>query len=103
VSKDALRVEAEQLTAELAAAMTSDHCSTQIEQERLQECHPELLRLSSAGERSLHTGEVVGSIPTASTIGINNLAFISCHCAHVSPTKPMLKFKSIVGAMRAPH
>src|SRR5262249_43827156 len=27
-----------------------------------------LLRLSSAGERSLHTGEVVGSIPTAPTI-----------------------------------
>ena len=45
---------------------------------------------AQSGERSLHTGEVVGSIPTAPTIGINNLAFISCHCAHVSPTKPCL-------------
>ena len=30
--------------------------------------------LSSAGERSLHTGEVVGSIPTAPTIFFNDLA-----------------------------
>jgi hypothetical protein len=43
--------------------------------------------LSSAGERSLHTGEVVGSIPTAPTIDFNALDFFSCNRADVSPTK----------------
>ena len=38
-------------------------------------------------ERSLHTGEVVGSIPTAPTIDISILALLSCYRAHVSPMK----------------
>jgi hypothetical protein len=36
---------------------------------------------------SLHTGEVVGSIPTAPTIEINTLDFLSFDRAHVSPMK----------------
>jgi hypothetical protein len=40
---------------------------------------------SVAGERSLHTGEVVGSIPTAPTIRINYLARSARNRAHVSP------------------
>src|SRR5260370_19570948 len=36
---------------------------------------------------SLHTGEVVGSIPTAPTIDINILDFVSSYRAHVSPAK----------------
>jgi hypothetical protein len=46
-----------------------------------------LISLQFFAERSLHTGEVVGSIPTAPTIEINTLAFVSCDCAHVSPMK----------------
>jgi hypothetical protein len=42
------------------------------------------LAAEQKADRSLHTGEVVGSIPTAPTIEINMLAFVSCHCAHVS-------------------
>jgi hypothetical protein len=36
----------------------------------------------------LHTGEVVGSIPTAPTIDINGLAVRVSDPAHVSPKKP---------------
>src|SRR5689334_15687305 len=37
---------------------------------------------------------VVGSIPTAPTIDINVLAFVSYDCAHVSPKKrPWLKYR----------
>jgi len=40
---------------------------------------------------SLHTGEVVGSIPTAPTISINILALTFCGYAHVSPKIPSVK------------
>jgi hypothetical protein len=36
---------------------------------------------------ALHTGEVVGSIPTAPTIDINSLGLAIVNCAHVSPKK----------------
>ena len=35
--------------------------------------------------RAFHTGEVVGSIPTAPTICINYLALAARNLAHVSP------------------
>ena len=45
--------------------------------------------LTAAEERSLHTGEVVGSIPTAPTICIKDLAQMACKRAHVSPKKSL--------------
>jgi hypothetical protein len=36
---------------------------------------------------AFHTGEVVGSIPTAPTIEINNLEFCNCDRAHEMPMK----------------
>jgi len=37
----------------------------------------------------LSSGEVVGSIPTAPTIEINDLSLIACERAQVSPRKPL--------------
>ena len=45
---------------------------------------------SSAGRRSLHTREIVGSIPTAPTRYINNLAQYAFNRAHVSPIKSLI-------------
>jgi hypothetical protein len=40
------------------------------------------------GERTLHKGEVVGSIPTAPTSNVKDLAGSALKRAHVSPMKP---------------
>jgi hypothetical protein len=48
-----------------------------------------LILLRFSGERSLHTGEVVGSIPTAPTIDFKDLGQIACERAHVSPKKSL--------------
>ena len=44
--------------------------------------------LSSAGERSLHTGEVVGSIPTAPTIAPTTLRARAVVCERPSAQRP---------------
>jgi hypothetical protein len=47
------------------------------------------ISLGFFAERSLHTGEVVGSIPTAPTIDFKELAQMACERAHVSPKKSL--------------
>src|ERR1700689_5237176 len=64
-----------------SAFAEKDHTSLDTPQTR--SLNPTLLvrALSSAGERSLHTGEVVGSIPTAPT------SFLLFHVARIK--KPL--------------